>query len=51
MKGVKTPIYAVATWVQRQLLKVKMFLAEVSKFVVLVFLHACEREKDLKINK
>ena len=35
----------------RQLLKIKMFLAVVSKFAALVLLHAREREKDLKINK
>ena len=49
MTGAKTPIYAVATWVWRQPLKFKTFLAVVSKFAALVFLHA--RERDLKINK
>ena len=51
MKGAKMPIHTVATWVQRQLSKVKVFLAVVSGIAVLVFLHAHERGEDLEKKK
>ena len=45
------PIHTVATWVRRQLQKVKVFLAMVLGIAVLVFLHAHERGEDLEKKK
>ncbi|PIA55495.1 hypothetical protein AQUCO_00700057v1 [Aquilegia coerulea] len=46
MRGSKTPIHTVATWVKRQPFKIKMFLAGVSCLATLVFLKIIVHDHD-----
>lgn len=46
MKGPKTPIHAIATWVRRQPPKIKGFLAVVSAMTTLVFLRMVVHDHD-----
>ena len=46
MKGARTPIHAVATWVKKQPPKVKTFLAVVSGIAAVTFLRMVVRDHD-----
>ena len=46
MKGKRTPIHAVATWVRKQPPKVKAFLAVASGIVAVIFLRMVVRDHD-----